>query len=246
MTVSIEPGLRPLVPKLERLGPLSDEERQTLEGFIPGARWVGAARSLTRQGERPTACCLIVEGFACRYKALDDGQRQILSFHIPGDLLDLAGLLLGRMDYGVATLTAVRAVSVPNATLLDWIGRYPNLHGLLWRDTLLDTAVLREWVVNISRRSAYQRVAHLLCELVTRLHAAGLARDDACDLPITHVTLADATGLSVVHVNRVVRVLRSKGLVEPRGKALVALDWERLKRAADFDPAYLHLLKAAA
>lgn len=123
MTVSIEPGLRPLVRKLERLGPLSDEERQTLEGFIPGARWVGAARSLTRQGERPTACCLIVEGFACRYKALDDGQRQILSFHIPGDLLDLAGLLLGRMDYGVATLTAVRAVSVPNATLLDWIGR---------------------------------------------------------------------------------------------------------------------------
>lgn len=85
-----------------------------------------------------------------------------------------------------------------------------------------------------------------MCELVTRLHAAGLARDDACDLPITHVTLADATGLSVVHVNRVVRVLRSKGLVEPRGKALVALDWEGLKRAADFDPAYLHLLKAAA
>jgi CRP-like cAMP-binding protein len=246
MTALIDPGLRPLIRKLERLGPLSDEERRTLEDFSPGARWVGAARDLAREGERPTECQLIVKGLACRYKVLDDGQRQILSFQVPGDLLDLTALLLGRMDHGISTLTAVQVVLVPNAALLDWIGRYPNLGRLLWRDTLIDSEISCEWVAKVSARSASQRVAHLLCELATRLHAAGAARDHACDLPLTPMELADATGLSVVHVNRAVQTLRRQGLVEPRGQAMAALDWAGLKRAADFDPAYLHPLAAAA
>lgn len=235
-----------LLRKLERLGPLSDAERGVLEALPLDVRRVGAGRDLVREGDRPSNCLVLLEGFAHRYRALEDGRRQIMAFHVAGDMPDLTSLLTRRMDHGIAALTPVLVAPVPHATVLEWTERHPRLGRLLWQDTLLDGAIFREWVVNVGRRTAYQRVAHLLCELVTRLRALGLARDHGCDLPVTQVELADATGLSPVHVNRVLQELRGDGLIEPRGRVLVALDWEGLKRAGGFDPAYLQQLGAAA
>ena len=242
MAALIDPFLR----KLERLGPLSDVERGVLEAMPLNVRQVGADQDLVRDGERTSHCLVLLEGFACRSKMLADGRRQIMAFHIPGDVPDLTSLLLGKLDHNISTLTPVRVAPIPHATLLGWSEQHPNLGRLLWRDTLIDAAIFREWVVNVGRRSAHARVAHLLCELVTRLRTMGFAQGHSCDLPITQVELADATGMSAVHINRVLQELRGEGLIEIGGGTLVALDWAGLKQAGEFDPTYLHQLAAAA
>lgn len=232
----------PLIRKLERLGTLSDEDRRVLEAIPLTPKPVEADRDLAHDGDPASQCHLLVEGFACRSKALEDGRRQIVGFHIPGDIVDLTNLLLGRMDHTVSTLTPVKVVPIAHATILGWVRDHPDLGRLLWRDTLIEAAIFREWVVNVGRRTARERTAHLLCELMMRLHAAGLARDHACDLPITQVELADALGLSNVHVNRTLQELRGDGLIELGGGALVVRDWEGLQAAGEFTPRYLHHL----
>lgn len=236
----------PLFRKLERLGPLSAEARRVLEDLPLPLRQVAAGRDLVGEGERPTHCQVLIEGFACRYKMSEDGKRQIVSFHIPGDMVDFTGLLLGEMDHGIAALTPLQVAPIPHATILDWTRSHPEIGHLLWRDTLIDAAIFREWVVNVGRRSAYARTAHLLCELVARLRAVGLARDYACELPITQVELADALGLSHVHVNRMIQELRGAGLIELGGRTLVVRDWDGLKGAGEFNPTYLYQLGEAA
>ena len=225
---------------------LSSNERQILENLPLEVRKVDADRDLGRDGHRSSHCLLLLNGMVCRYRVMQDGQRQIMSFHFPGDILDLSGLLLGKLDHDIGTLTPVEVAPIAHATLLDWIERHPGLGRALWQDTLVDAAVFREWVVNVGRRSAYARTAHLLCEMATRLRAVGLAQEDTVSLPVTAVELADATGLSVVHVNRVLQELRAKRLIELRGRVLAVLDWDGLKHAAGFDPDYLHQRAAPA
>lgn len=235
-----------LLRKLEQFGSLGSDERQLLKDTPLNTRLVEANRDLVRDGERPSSCILLLDGFACRYKTLEDGRRQIMAIHIPGDMLDLTSLLLGELDHSIATLTPAVIAPIPHATLVDWMNRYPLLGRLLWCDTLVDAAIFREWVVNVGRRPAYARVAHLLCEVVARLQTVGLAQDHRCDLPVTQAELADATGLSAVHVNRTLQELRRDGLIELRGRSLVVLNWSGLKRAAGFDSRYLHQLGVAA
>ena len=229
-----------LVRKLSTLGPLTDAERTLLDGFTVHVREIGRDRDLVREGDRPTHCILLLAGFACRYRTLADGRRQIVSFHIPGDFLDLQGFLLARLDHSIAALTPSKIAVIPHTVITEMI-EHPNLTRLLWRDTVIDGAIHREWVVNLGRRTAYQRIAHVLCELVTRLQAIGLATKGACDLPLTQGELADATGLSTVHVNRVIQELRRDGLIELRGRTFTALNWDGLKNAAEFDPSYLQI-----
>lgn len=228
-----------LIRKLEQFGELSSNERRVLENLPIHVRQVGAGQDLQRDGERPSHCLLLLNGTVCRYRTMQDGQRQIMSFHFPGDILDLSGLLLGRIDHGIGTLTPVDVAPIDHATLLGWAEQHPGLGRRLWQDTLVDAAVFREWVVNVGRRPALARIAHLLCEVATRLQAVGL-EDQAFSLPFTAIELADSTGLSVVYVNRVLQELRAKRLVESRGGILAVLDWDGLRRAAGFDPDYLH------
>ena len=228
-----------LMRKLEQFGKLSSKERHALENLPIDVRQVGADQDLGRDGQRSSYCLLLLNGMVCRYRTMQDGQRQIMSFHFPGDILDLSGLLLGKLDHGIGTLTPVEVTPIAHATVLGWIEHHPGLGRLLWQDTLVDAAVFREWVVNVGRRPALARTAHLLCELVTRLRAVGL-ENQAFSLPVTAIELADATGLSVVHVNRVLQELRAKKLVEARGRVLAVLDWDGLRRAGGFDPDYLH------
>ena len=197
-------------------------------------------QDLIREGDRPLHCPLLLEGFACRYKALENGQRQIMAFHVPTDLCDLPSLLLKRIDYSIGTLTPAKIALIPRTTILGWAQSYPSLGRLLWRATLIDASVSREWIVNVGRRTAYQRTAHLLCELLLQMRSAGLAQGLVCEMPLTQVELADALGLTPVHVNRTLQWLRNEGLVEFGGGTLTVRNWRELKRAAGFDATYLH------
>jgi CRP-like cAMP-binding protein len=184
---------------------------------------------------------VLLSGFTCTYKMTGNGKRQIMGFGIPGDIPDLQSLHLDVLDNSLGTLTQCRVGFIPHETLRDLCNRFPRITAAFWRETLIDAAIFREWVMNVGQREAYQRMAHLFCELMVRLRAVGLAEDHACDLPITQGELADAIGVSTVHVNRVLQEMRSHGIIELRGDRLNIPDWETLKRVGDFDPTYLHL-----
>ena len=240
------PTSTPLIRKLESILVLSDEERDVLRNVSGTVKTVGPRQDLVREGDRPSECCLILEGFAYRYKLTEPGKRQIFSFHIPGDIPDLQSLHIDVMDHSLAALTATKAMFIPHETVCDLMRRCPRIGDAFWRDTLIDAAVFREWIMTLGRREAYGRMAHLLCEFYVRLRAVGLTNGPAYEFPLTQAELADATGLSAVHVNRTLQELRGEGLITLRAGSLTVLDWERLKEAGEFDPAYLHLKKAAA
>jgi CRP-like cAMP-binding protein len=194
-----------------------------------------------REGDRPSRSCLLLDGFAATYKMTGDGKRQIMAFHVPGDIPDLQSLQLRVLDNSVATLTACKVGFIQHEVLHDLCRRHPRINDALWRETLINAAIFREWMTNIGRRDAYNRIAHLFCEWIVRLRAVGLVRDRVCDFPMTQNELADATGVSTVHVNRVLQELRGNGLITLKAGTLTILDWEQLKQAGDFDAAYLHL-----
>jgi CRP-like cAMP-binding protein len=237
----------PLIRKLESIAPLSDDERQAIVTLPMTIRDLNADQDIIRDQDRPSQCCLIIEGFACRYKVLPGGKRQIFSFHTPGDIPDLQSLHLQVMDHSLGTLVRSKVGFIPHETVQEFIRAHPRIGDIFWRDTLIDAAIFREWVANIGRREAYERIAHLFCELFMRLRAIGLNDGNSFPMPITQSELADATGLSTVHVNRTMQDLRASGLIKTTKKGVVTiLDWEALQKAAEFDPTYLHLQKRAA
>jgi CRP-like cAMP-binding protein len=231
-----------MIRKLEAIASLTAEDKAALAALPLRLRTVEDHVDLVREGDRPPECCLIVEGFFCRYKVVGDGQRQIFSFHIPGDVPDLQSLHLKVMDHNLASLTPGRVGYIPHAAMQELLATHPNVATAFWRDTLIDSAVFREWLASTGRRSAHQRIAHILCEVYVRLQSVGLAGDDGFHLPVTQAELGDSLGLSAVHVNRVLQDLRRDGLIESRGKFVAVADWPRLQQAGDFDRAYLHML----
>src|SRR3954463_2916941 len=236
----------PLVRKLESILVLSEDEKDVLRNVSGTIKTVGPRQDLVREGDRPFECCLILEGFAYRYKQTEDGKRQTFSFHIPGDIPDLQSLHLDVMDHSLSSLPACTAMFIPHEVIRDLTRRCPRIGDAFWRDTLIDGAVFREWMLGLGRREAYGRMAHLLCELYVRLKAVGLTNGDAYAFPLTQAEFGDALGLSTVHVNRTLQDLRGEGLITLRSGSVAVLDWDRLREAGEFDPTYLHLRKAAA
>lgn len=235
-----------LIRKLESIATLSDDERGAILSLPARTRTLGAGQDIVRDGNKPSQCCLIVEGWACRYKLLDEGRRQIFSFHIPGDIPDLQSLHLHTMDHSLGTMTRATLAFIPHEDMRELALRFPRLGGLLWRDTLIDAAIFREWMAGMGRKSAFGRIGHLFCELYVKLDAVGLASDNRCPLPITQGELADALGLSSVHVNRTLQEMRAQGLITLRSNVLVLNAWDELVRSSEFDPTYLHLENRAA
>jgi CRP-like cAMP-binding protein len=238
--------LAPLIRKLESIATLTDEERQAFENLPAIIRVLDARQDIVRDKDRPLHSCLVLSGWAQRYKILSEGKRQIMSFHIPGDLPDLHSLHLHVMDHSLATLTTCRLAFIPHESLRELATRFPGLGAALWRDTLVDAAIFREWMTGIGRRTAHGRIAHVFCEMYLKLEAVGLAKDHRCEWPITQIDIGDTLGLSNVHVNRVLQDLRSQGLITLRGSTLAIEDWAGLAKLGEFDPAYLHLEKRAA
>jgi CRP-like cAMP-binding protein len=232
-----------LVRKLESIGDVSADEKAAIYELPMQVRTLADGEDIVLEGERPSQCCLILTGFVFRYKLLPEGRRQIFSFHTPGDFPDLQSLHLKTMDHSVATLAESRLGFIEHLYLRELIRHFPDLGSLLWRDTLIDAAIFREWMMGIGRRSAHQRIAHLLCEMALRLEAVGLTHDYNYQFPITQVEMGDALGLTDVHVNRILRSLREEQLVISHRAGIRILDWEGLKALGEFDPTYLHQTK---
>jgi CRP-like cAMP-binding protein len=235
-----------LVRKLESIATLTDEERRAIESLPVKVRHLDARQDIVRDGDHPAHCCLVLDGWTCRYKLLSEGKRQIFSFHVAGDIPDLQSLHIHTMDHSLATVTKATVAFIPHESMRELTAGHPNIAALLWRDTLIDAGIFRAWMVGMGRRSAYEQVAHLFCEMYLKLQAVGLAEGYRCPMPITQVDMADALGLTPVHVNRVLKEMRGKALITLRSNTLVIEAWDELLRAAEFDPTYLHLDRRAA
>jgi CRP-like cAMP-binding protein len=195
---------------------------------------------IVQEGDRTDQCCLIVDGFAYRSKTTDDGKRQIISIHMSGDIPDLQSLHLHVMDAELRTATraVVGLISHDDLRMLNRMR--PTVAEALWRETLIEAATYREWIVRIGRRQALSRVAHLIAELAERMTKLGLIENDTLNLPMTQYDLADAVGLTPVHANRVVKTLREAGVLDFRRNMVRILDHEKLRAIGGFHPLYLH------
>lgn len=231
----------PLVRNLENVAPLTDASKKALAELAMQVVHVEADREVLREGDRATQCCVVLEGFMINYKVTKKGERQILAYHLPGDIPDLQSLHLAVLDSSLGTVTPCKLGFVPHKDLWEICAREPDVGRACWRWTLIMASIYREWVTNVGQREAPARIGHLLCEIVVRMETMGLAEGRNCPLPLTQTELADATGMSTVHVNRTLQELRNAGIISWKDKTLSILDWGRLKRIGEFDPGYLHL-----
>lgn len=234
-----------LITKLQLGSSLEPDDIGAIERLPIVIKDLPTHTSVVREGDRPTQCCVLIEGFLCRSKTTDAGKRQILSVHIPGEIPDLQSLHLHVMDHDLTTLSGCTVGFIPHDPLHKLTREQPRVCAALWRETLIDAAVFREWIVNVGRRSAVVRLAHLLAEIGIRLQAIGLAAGDRFELPMTQLDIADALGLTPVHVNRVVQQLRRAGLLELRKYSVFLPDLPRLKEFGDFNDLYLHQSQTA-
>ena len=203
----------PVVAKLGAATKLLEEDRQALRELCSTVRKVAAKQDIISEGDKPEHVHAILEGWAARYKVLPDGSRQIVAFLIPGDFCDLHVTILREMDHGIVALTPARVAYVPQVLMDDLTRDRVEVGRALWRATLIDESVLRAWIVNIGGRDARERIAHLFCELHARMSLVGLTRDGHFDLPWTQEVIAEAMGLTPVHVNRTLQELRAENLI---------------------------------
>lgn len=231
-----------LIRKLEQFVRLSQADRRALERLGAGRLKRFPARAdIAAEGESPSAVNLILEGWACRYKVLEDGRRQIVSFFVPGDLSDLNIFVLRRMDYSLAAVTPTIVAEISRDMLDEIADGHPRVIQAFWWDTLVNASIQREWTLSLGQRNAAERLAHLFCELFTRLRSVGLTNGDSCDFPLPQTALAEAAGLSPVHVNRTLMALREAGLLSLGRRRLTIPDLDALMSAGLFNPNYLHL-----
>ncbi|MCT8266398.1 Crp/Fnr family transcriptional regulator [Afifella sp. JA880] len=235
-------AILPLLTRLRRGAALDIEDEAALTELFNGSiRQIKGHIDLISQGDRPGRVQLILSGFACRYKILPNGRRQIMAYLLPGDFCDLNVAILGQMDHNISTLTPCAVAQASGSALEELIATRSRIARALWWANLVEESVLREWLVNVGQRPAHQRVANLFCELAWRLRAAGLEQPEGFDFPITQQDLGHALGLSAVHINRVVQDLRATGLIRLQGGRLALLKPDTLAEMAMFDPVYLHL-----
>jgi CRP-like cAMP-binding protein len=231
----------PLARKLSSFIDLAPEEVARLDALSRSVRRYGAGKNLIKEGDRPEFVFLLVDGWAYRYKVLPDGRRQIMAYLIPGDLCDIHIFILKEMDHSIGLLSNAQVAAIPKQAMLDLIHEHPRIGEALFWSTLVDEGVLREWLVNLGQRDAFQRIAHLFCEMWLRMCQVGLTEGGEFSLPLTQEQLGDTMGLTSVHVNRVLQRMRAEGLISLSSKNLVIHDIDRLKQIAQFDPNYLHL-----
>lgn len=231
--------------KMEQFTRFSPQEIATLDDLVSRRTLQHEqGEDIIAEGFHSPDCHVVLAGLACRYKVMPDGGRQIMAFLVPGDLCDAEIFILKAMDHGVAAMTPSKTALVSSKIMKEMLRGPGCLGEALWWGTMTDLGVLRERIIDHGRRDARERVAHLFYEMLVRYRMIGEAKDDAFDFPITQTDLADATGLTSVHVNRTLKQLRTEGVLEFRNKRVVVLDAERLKAVAGFDASYLHLDRA--
>jgi CRP-like cAMP-binding protein len=236
--------LAPMVSKLQLWKKLATDEQKAVLALPHYVETIEPGNYIVREGEEAKHSCLLLSGFAYRQKLARDGLRSISALHMKGDVVDLQNSLLGSADHSVQALTRAEVAFMPREAIVDLAFRLPNIGLAMWYDTLVDGSIFREWILNIARRDAQTRIAHLLCEFGVRLEALGLGDRSSYELPMTQDQLADATGLTPVHVNRSLMELETRGLIARTVRYVAVSDWRNLKAAGDFDEDYLHLRKA--
>lgn len=247
MTDLSQSPLELMARRLECRVKLDETDRRSILALPHSVKTVERNLFIVRERERATHACLMLSGYSVRSKLVRNGERQILAIHMKGDMVDLQNSLLEIADHSVQTLTASRIACIPREEIVRLATDRPMVGRALWIETLVEGSIAREWVANVGRRDARTRMAHLLCEFFLRLRHAGLADDGSCELPMTQEQLADATGLTAVHVNRTIKSLEADGLIErPNPRNVRIGDWNTLAEAGDFDSNYLHLPAEAA
>lgn len=233
-----------LLAKLNAIEKLSVREEQAAVQLCSNVRTIARRQDIIQVGMKPTKIHVILEGWAARYSVLKNGSRRITAFLLPGDFCDIHGTVLAAMDHSISTLTDCRVGFIEPAEMNEITRSTPVLTRAFWRSTLVDEAILRRWLVTAGRSDAKEAIAHLLCELHARLQLIGLTNEGSFALPVTQEEIGDATGLTSVHVNRMLGGLRGRGLIELERDQLQISDIAALRRASGFDPNYLHLASA--
>jgi CRP-like cAMP-binding protein len=241
MVISQGAALQLFVDRLTSRSVLTGEEVTALLDLKGEIRTIPAHIEYVRYGEQVSHSCLLMDGLVGRYGQNRDGGRQITCFHIPGDMADLVSLVSPKTGWGLVALTPTTVLRVPHGTLRLLAASYPGIAEAFWRDSVADGSIFSEWVVNVGRRNALTRLAHVFCELAIRSEQAGLGDRSSYSLAVTQADLADATGLTNVHVNRTLKELRERSIVDLRGGMVTIEDWDLLVATADFDPAFLLL-----
>lgn len=233
----------PVIRRLNVLRPMSAEARQSLEyALLEALQRTRSGEDLISEGDAVDSVRLVLSGWLCRYKTLEDGRRQIVNFIFPGESCDAHAFLMPAIDHSIATMTPVVYAEIKRAHFESLVANHRSLAEAFLCETLVNAAIQREWAINLGRRVALERVAHLFCE-IERLRPVGMVDGNSCVMPITQTDLADATGLSVVHLNRTLQELRASGLIVLRERTLTINDLGALKNAALFSPSYLQLYR---
>jgi CRP-like cAMP-binding protein len=239
-------ALAPVVRALAARGNLRAGDRDAILALPHSVRTLTPGAYVVREGERPNRCWALLDGFAYRHKIVQNGARQIVGIHLPGELLDLHNSMLDVADENVQALTAATVASIPVDALKALMEDRPAVAAAILAETLVDASIFREWMANIGRRDSRARMAHLLCELALRQQAAGIAEPLSYELPMTQEQLADTLGLTPVHVNRTLKALEAECLIRRDRRLLTIEDWAGLATLGDFSPAYLCLEPAPA
>ncbi|MEK7342270.1 MAG: Crp/Fnr family transcriptional regulator [Pseudomonadota bacterium] len=236
------PAFRPFLRRLLQRSVLNEEEQQAILSLNGREVEIEPHRDIVRPGELTDFSCLVVSGMAARFGQLRDGQRQITAIHVPGDMCDLYSLMLPKVEWALQALSArLTIVKVAHRDLLELVRTYPAIGEAFWRDTTADGSIVAQWVVSVGRRDARMRTAHLFCEIGVRMERAGLGRRTDFDLPAIQTQLADALGMTPVHMNRVIRSLRQDGLLILKGREVQIPDWDALAATGQFDGGYLEM-----
>jgi CRP-like cAMP-binding protein len=229
-----------LIQRLRITTNAGQDDLRALEALPFTLRHYRENQAVLRDGDRPSECCVIVEGFCVRSKTILDGKRQILSIHIPGDLPDLQSLHLESMDHDLVALSNCTLAFIAHTTIKELIRIRPTVGDIFWRDTLVDAAVFREWIVNVGQRAAHNRLAHIIVELRERLRMIGRVTGNAFEMPLTQEQIGEAMGVTSVHTNRILRQLRLDGVLELHRGTVRILNEYKLQELAQFDGRYLH------
>ncbi|MEJ7934798.1 Crp/Fnr family transcriptional regulator [Sphingobium sp. AN558] len=228
------------IDKIERFAPLGADDIECLAAATSTPRKFAARRDLIREGDRPGPVFVILEGWACRYKILPSGARQVLAFMMPGDCCDLHIALLAEMDHSIQTITPALVATIERQDMDAILDERRAVAKAMYMSQLVDEGIMRAWITSMGRRQSIERVAHLMCELYLRARNIGLTTESQFALPLSQLLLADALGMTPVHLNRVLKALRLSGTMTLERGSLLITDPAKLIQIAGFDENYLH------
>ncbi len=228
------------VKKLSGLAELTAADAAALEHATVNPRRYIARQDLIREGDESGPMFVVLDGWLCRYKILPSGTRQIMAFLMPGDACDLHIKLLAEMDHSIQAITTAMVATITRGEMQALMQKHPNIASAMYSAQLIDESIMRAWIVSMGRRSSTERVAHLICELYIRARIIGLTDDGEFALPLSQLVLADALGMTAVHINRVLKELRLSGAMALKRRSVMILNPAQLIQIAGFDENYLH------